>query len=111
MKRNILEKWTASSSRLVLAQLVLPSVRRVLLSTYIYSLLRLVLHLGAPTISEVSLALFRSVGWRDLDSANIVPAVRQNTGSGARTGFWQTPLLGRTLLRALLCRVSAITMP
>ncbi len=78
---------------------------------HIYSLLRLFLHLGAPTISEVSLALFRSVGWRELDSANVAPAVRQNTGSGARTGFWQTPLLGRTLLRALLCWVSGITLP
>ncbi len=111
VKRNILEKWTASSGRLVLAQQVLPGLMCEPVVHSIYNLLRFFLHLGAPTISEVSLALFRSVGWCDLDSASVVPAVRQNTGSGARTGFWQTPLLGRTLLRALLCCVSGITLP
>ncbi len=57
------------------AQLVLPSVRCEPVVHHIYSLLRIFLHLGAPTILEVSLALFRSAGWCDFDSAKVVPAV------------------------------------
>ncbi len=76
---------------MVLTQPVLPSKRCEQVVHHIYSLLRLFLHLGAPSMSAASLALFRSVARCELaDSAKVVPAVRQNTGSGARTGFWQT---------------------
>ncbi len=70
----------------------------------IYSVLRHFLHLGAPIILAVSLALFRSVAGRELNTAQVVPAVRQNAGtcSGAGTGFRQTPVFSRTLLRAFL---------
>ncbi len=71
-----------------LTQLVLPRMRCEPAVHQIYSLLRLFLHLGAPIISAVSLALFRSVAGCELDSSTVVAAVRQNTGSGARTGFW-----------------------
>ncbi len=85
---------TASSSRMVLTQLVLPRMRCEPVVHHIYSLLKLFLLLGAPIISAVSLAHFRSVAACQLDSS----------------GFWQTPLFSRTILRALLCWGCAKTL-